>query len=87
MLDLLGVDREVMCTWRQAPHQRIHYPWLINSLTKSMRGRREQLASLMGGHPVEKPWIRLILYVDLQINEETPLKQTCASTKTFLSNR
>lgn len=38
----------------------------------------------MHGHPIEKPGVRLVFDVDLNIDEEAPFEQTCAMTDSSL---
>ena len=45
------------------------------------------MTTLVRGHPVKKPWVGFIFDVDLQIDEQTPLEKTCATTNALLRDR
>jgi len=45
------------------------------------------LGPLIQRHPVEKPWIRVILDIDLDVYQQSPAKECCAMADALLGER
>lgn len=84
MLYFLRLNREMSHPRRQFLEERLHKPSFASTVRCS-RASTVQLRLLVKGHPVQEPRVRVILDVDLDVNQQASAEESRTVPETFLS--